>query len=76
MLRRVLIYLLSVILLLPLGAMFLIGLSLFLRSMGDPGAAMALKWFALGFGVVWGLHLLALVVAVALQAIQSEREDR
>ncbi len=64
--------------LLPIGLVIVLGVARLLAAMQDTAGAAALDRIALGIGLVWGLDLVLLLLALGIRAIEppgGEREE-
>ena len=62
---------------LPLAIVVTVGMGRLLAAMDDAAAALVLDRVALGIGLLWGVDLLCLVLALGIRALgpPSERDD-
>jgi hypothetical protein len=72
--KTALLLLLAGAVVLPIGTSVVLGLAVLLGSLGDPAGATALRWVALGLGVVWVVNLVLLVLVQAFHSL-SDSDD-
>jgi len=74
MLRRIITYLLAATLFLPIAELVLLGLAKLLGALGDAAGEAVVNRVCLAGGVAWTLALVALVIALALEALAPPKE--
>jgi len=75
--RRALNLLVTIGCLLPVALVIVLGVARLLASMQDASGAAVLERIALGLGIVWGIDLVVLLLALGIRALEStgEREE-
>ena len=69
--QRFLLLLIAVALMLPIGAFIILGMSYLLGEMGDQTGSVVAVWLAVACGGIWLFDLIALILAVAVNAITN-----
>ena len=72
--RRLLLWLVGGLIVLPMALVLVLGLGRLLAAMGDAGGASCLERVALGVGLVWVLDMLCLLLALGVAAIAPRDE--
>ena len=75
--RRALNLLVTIGCLLPIALVIVLGVARLLATMQDASGATVLERIALGLGIVWGIDLVVLLLALGIKALEthSEREE-
>lgn len=75
--QRALHWLVTVGCLLPIALVIVLGVSRLLAAMQDGAGAAVLDRIALGLGIVWGIDLVVLLLALGIRALDAgtEREE-
>lgn len=75
--RRALNLLVTIGCLLPIALVIVLGVARLLATMQDTGGAAVLDRIALGLGMVWGIDLVVLLLALGIRALDAagEREE-
>jgi purine-cytosine permease-like protein len=75
--RRALNLLVTVGCLLPIALVIVLGVAWLLAAMQDASGAAVLDRIALGLGIVWGLDLVVLLLALGIRTLEAagEREE-
>jgi hypothetical protein len=61
----------SAAIILPIAICLLLGAASLLSGMGDGIGGGALRWIALGGGIVWALDLILLVIAIGMNSLSE-----
>lgn len=69
--RRALNWLVSIGCLLPIALVIVLGVARLLGTMQDASGAAVLERIALGLGIVWGINLVVLLLALGIRAIEA-----
>jgi hypothetical protein len=72
--NRVLIGLIVTALLLPITICVVFGVAALLEAMGDAAGGAVLQRIALGFGILWGIELICLLVVLAIGTLRGPDE--
>ena len=70
--RYVLVALLTIALLLPIAICVMVAMAALLGSMGDAAGSAVLRYVALGFGILWVINLIVLVIANAVRLLPND----
>ncbi len=74
--RRALNLLVTIGCLLPIALVIVLGVARLLLAMQDTAGAAVLDRIALGTGIVWGIDLVTLVLALGIRALDAAEERK
>lgn len=74
--RRSLNLLVTVGCLLPIALVIVLGVARLLGAMEDASGALVLERIALGLGIVWGIDLVVLLLALGIRTLESTPDER
>ncbi len=60
---------------LPIAICLILAVSSLLSAMGDTLGGGAMRWIALGFGIIWALDLILLVLALSINALGDSNDS-